>query len=63
MTKSWQKRHWFFLILGVCLIILIFWPGSAVADAIRVIIHAILSLFGQIVQELVILLNQLINKI
>jgi hypothetical protein len=63
MTKSWQKRHWFFLILGVCLLILVLWPGSGVSDAIRVIAHGLLNLLGQIFQELVRLIGQLIDKV
>lgn len=63
MTKSWQKRHWFLLIVGVCLLILVLWPGSGVADAIRVIAHGLLDLIAKIVQELIVLIGQLINKI
>ncbi len=63
MTKSWQKRHWFLVIVGICLLILILWPSSGAADGIRTIGHSILALLGQIFQEVIMLLNQLLNKV
>ncbi len=63
MTKSWTKKHWFLLTIGVCLLILIFWPGSGAADAVRIIWHQILHLLSTIVVQLLGLINQLIDKV
>jgi hypothetical protein len=63
MTKSWQKRHWFLVIVGICLLILILWPSSGVADGIRVIAHGLLDLILKVGQEIIVLIGQLINKI
>jgi hypothetical protein len=63
MTKSWKMRHWLIAIVIICLVILLFAGGTGAAEGIRITLTGILHLLGQIIQQLLGLLGQLINKI
>ncbi len=63
MTKSWKKHHWLIAILLVCLLILVLFGGSGLADGIRIVLVGILHLLGQIITQLVALAGQLVSKI
>ncbi len=63
MTRNWAKRHWVLFIVIVCLLILFIAGNSGLADGIRIIFVGILRLIGQIIQQLLGLIGQLVNKI